>query len=30
MAKISRRWEAVFTGSTCVQGVDAELDMTAR
>ena len=30
MVKISRMWEAVFTGSTCAQGVDAAVDVVAE
>ena len=30
MVKISRMWEAVFTASTCVQGVDAAVDVVAE
>jgi len=30
MVKISRMWEAVFTAPTCVQGVDAAVDVVAE
>ena len=30
MVKISRMWEAVFTGSTCAQGVAAAVDVVAE
>lgn len=30
MVKISRMWEAVFTGSACAQGVDAAVDVVAE